>query len=174
VSLDNLILERLRRLPVESQRLIEIIAVAGDPLPQKALADAAGVPLGSEGWERGISALAQARLIRRSGGQGSDVVEPYHDRIGEAVLGSLDPAALRRLRTGIAHAMEKWGRERTDLLARYWLEADDRRARQVLRARGGHPGAHQAGLRSRRAAVPDRGGAGVEPGSQARASAGAG
>jgi hypothetical protein len=126
MSLDALIVERLRRLPVESQRLIEIIAVAGDPLPQKALADAAGVGLASEGWERGISALVQARLIRRGGGQGSDVVEPYHHRIGEAVLGSLDAAALRPLRTGIAHAMEKWGRERTDLLARYWLEADDR------------------------------------------------
>jgi tRNA A-37 threonylcarbamoyl transferase component Bud32 len=126
VSLDALILERLRTLPAESQSLLEVIAVAGDPLPQKALADAAGVVLGSEGWERSISALAQARLIRRGGGQGSDVVEPYHHRIGEAVLGSLDAAALRQRRTGIAHAMETWGRERTDMLARYWLEADDR------------------------------------------------
>ena len=125
VSLDALILGRLRTLPAESQSLLEAIAVAGDPLPRKALADAAGVPLGCEGWERGISALAQARLIRRSGGQGSDVVEPFHDRIGEAVLASLDATTLRRLRTSIAHAMEKWGRERTDMLARYWLEADD-------------------------------------------------
>jgi tRNA A-37 threonylcarbamoyl transferase component Bud32 len=125
LRLDALILERLRTLPAESQSLLEVIAVAGDSLPQKALADAAGLPLGSEGWERGISALAQARLIRRGGGQGSDVVEPYHDRIGEALLASLDAAALRRLRTGIAHAMERWGRERTDMLARYWLEADD-------------------------------------------------
>ena len=125
VSLDALILERLRTLPAQSQRLLEVIAVAGDPLPQKALADAAGVPLGCEDWERGISALAQARLIRRAGGQGSDLVEPYHDRIGEAVLSSLDEATLRQLRTGIAHAIEKWGRERTDMLSRYWLEADD-------------------------------------------------
>ncbi len=125
VSLDALILGRLRTLPGESQRLLEVIAVAGDPLPEKTLADAAGVPLGSEGWERGISALAQARLIRRAGGQRSDVVEAYHDRIGEAVLGSLDGSVLRQLRTAIAHAMEKWGRERTDLLARYWLEAAD-------------------------------------------------
>ncbi|MGC9984545.1 MAG: protein kinase [Polyangia bacterium] len=125
VSLDALILERLRALPAESQSLLKVIAVAGGSLPQKALADAAGVALGSEGWERGISALTQARLIRRGGGQGSDVVEPYHDRIGEAVLGGLDAAALRQLRTDIAHAMEKWGRERTDMLARYWLEADD-------------------------------------------------
>jgi tRNA A-37 threonylcarbamoyl transferase component Bud32 len=126
VSLDALILERLRTLPAESQSLLEVIAVAGDALPQKALSDAAGVALGSESWERGISALAQARLIRRGGGQGSDVVEPYHHRIGEAVQGSLDAAALRQRRTGIAHAMETWGRERTDMLARYWLEADDR------------------------------------------------
>ena len=125
VSLDALILERLRTLPAESQSLLEVIAVAGDPLPQKALADAAALAIGSEGWERGISALVQARLIRRGGGQGSDVVEPYHHRVGAAVLGSLDAAALHQRRTDIAHAMEKWGRERTDMLARYWLEAAD-------------------------------------------------
>jgi tRNA A-37 threonylcarbamoyl transferase component Bud32 len=125
VSLDSLILMRLHTLPEESRILLQIMAAAGDPLPQKVVADAAQVPLGTESWERGISGLAQAHLIRRGGGEGSDVVEPYHDRIARAVIGSLDEPALRELRTRIAHAMEKWGRERTDLLARYWLEADD-------------------------------------------------
>jgi tRNA A-37 threonylcarbamoyl transferase component Bud32 len=126
VSFDSLILGRLGMLPVESKELLQIMAVAGDPLPQKVVGDAAGVPLGSEGWERGISGLDQATMIRRSNREGSDVVEPYHDRISRAVIVSLDATTIHGLRTRIAQAMERWGRERTDMLARYWLEADDR------------------------------------------------
>ncbi|HEY5284518.1 MAG TPA: protein kinase, partial [Polyangia bacterium] len=88
--LDGMILEQVGRLPEEGRRLLQIIALAGDPLPQQALASAAKLTLGSEGWERGISALVAESLIQRSGRQGSDVVETYHDRIREAVAGNLD------------------------------------------------------------------------------------
>jgi serine/threonine protein kinase len=123
--LEGMILDRVGSLPTESQDLLRVIAVAGDPLPQRALAAAAQVSFGSDAWEQGISALLDQCLIRRSGRQGGDLVEPYHDRIRETVVESLDEATLRRVHLGLAHAVEEWERERTDMLARYWLSAED-------------------------------------------------
>jgi serine/threonine protein kinase len=124
-SLDGMILKRVGNLPSESQRMLEVIAVAGDPLPQRSLASAAGIPLGSEEWERGISALIEGRLVTRRGRQGTDVVDVYHDRIGEAVTANLDQEALRQVHLQLAQAVEQSDRERTDMLARYWLSAHD-------------------------------------------------
>ena len=123
--LDGMILKRVGALPEESRRLLEIIAMAGDPLPQLTLAGAIGVPFGSEAWERGISALLEEQLISRSGRQGESTVFTYHDRIREAVVRHLDEATLRKLHRQLAEAVEEWDHERTDRLARYWLSADD-------------------------------------------------
>jgi predicted ATPase len=123
--LDGMILKRVGALPEESRRLLEIIAMAGDPLPQLTLAGAIGVPFGSEAWERGISALVEERLISRRGRQGDDTVVTYHDRIREAVVRHLDEATLRKLHRQLAEAVEEWDHARTDRLARYWLSADD-------------------------------------------------
>jgi CheY-like chemotaxis protein len=125
IGLAAMILERVGSLPEESQTLLRVVAVAGDPLPQRALAAAAGIPFGAEAWERGISALLDQCLIRRGGRRGTDVVEPYHDRIRETVVASLDEPALRLLHVGLAHAVEALEAERTDMLARYWLSAED-------------------------------------------------
>jgi eukaryotic-like serine/threonine-protein kinase len=121
--LDNMILDRVGSLPAESQRLLRVIALAGDPLPQRTLATAAGLVLGSEEWERGISALVEESLVQRRGRRGADLVEPYHDRIREAVVDSLDEAMSRQLSLQLAQAVEQWDCDRTDLLARYWLSA---------------------------------------------------
>jgi hypothetical protein len=123
--LESMILDRVDHLPTEGRRLLLVIALAGDPLPQRALATASGLLLGSEEWERGISALVEESLVRRRGRQGPDVVECYHDRIRETVVGSLDEATSRHLHLRLAQAVEQWDRERTDMLARYWLSADD-------------------------------------------------
>ncbi len=125
LGLDGMILKRVGSLPEESQRMLEVIAVASDPLPQRALACAVGVAFGSEEWERGISALIEGRLISRRGRQGSDVVEVYHDRIGETVVAHLDEAVLRQVHYQLAQAVEQCDRLRTDMLARYWLSAHD-------------------------------------------------
>ena len=123
--LDAMILKRVGALPEESQRLLEIVAMAGDPLPQQTLAGAIGVAFGSEAWERGISALIEERLVSRRGRRGEDTVVSYHDRIREAVVRHLDEATMRKLHRQLAEAVEKWDHERTDRLARYWLSADD-------------------------------------------------
>jgi hypothetical protein len=125
LRLDGMILERACSLSEESQRLLRVIAVAGDSLPQRVLASAAHVALGTEAWEHGISALVDECLIRRRGRQGTDVVEPYHDRIRDAVVASLDVATLHEVHVELANAVEQWEHERTDMLARYWLSAED-------------------------------------------------
>jgi hypothetical protein len=123
--LEEMILARVASLPELSQRLLRIVAVAGDPLPQRALAGAVGVALGADEWEHGISTLVDECLVRRRGRQGADVVECYHDRIREAVTSSLDEVTLHGLHVQLAQAVEQWERERTDMLARYWLSAED-------------------------------------------------
>jgi eukaryotic-like serine/threonine-protein kinase len=124
-SLDAMILARVGALPKESQDLLQVVAVAGDPLPQRVLAAAAGLAFGEAEWERGISALLEQCLVRRSGRQSTDRIEPYHDRIRETVSASLDEASLHEVHLGLARAIEAFGSERPDLLARYWLSADD-------------------------------------------------
>jgi eukaryotic-like serine/threonine-protein kinase len=123
--LETMILERVGQLLDEGQRLLQVVALAGDPLPQRVLASAAGVVLGSDGWERGISALIAECLVRRRGRQREDTVELFHDRIREVVADHLDKETARRLHVQLAQATEQWERERTDMLARYWLSADD-------------------------------------------------
>jgi hypothetical protein len=123
--LDGMILQRVGGLPEEAQRMLEIIAVAGDPLPQRTLASAASVTFGSDAWERGLAALLDKRLLTRRGRQGEDTVVIYHDRIAEAVVRRLDEATQRKLHQRLAEAVERWDHERTDQLARYWLSAAD-------------------------------------------------
>jgi hypothetical protein len=125
-GLDAMILERAGKLPETSQRMLQFIAVAGDPLPQQVLASAAGVTFGSKDWEHGISALVEECLIRRAGRQGQDIAEPYHDRIRETVVAGLDEVTLRRVHARLADAVEQLDGDRTDMLARHWLAADDK------------------------------------------------
>jgi eukaryotic-like serine/threonine-protein kinase len=132
--LDGMILRRVGGLPEAGQRMLEIIAVAGDPLPQRTLATAAGIVLGSDAWEAGLAALVEKRLISRRGRQAEDAVVVYHDRIGEALVRHMDQATSRRLHQRLAEAVERCDRDRTDKLARYWLSADDHeRAKRYAR-----------------------------------------
>ena len=123
--LDGMILKRVGGLPPESQRMLEIVAVARDPLAQRTLASAVEVTFGGDRWERGISALLDGRLLIRRGRQSEDTVVVYHDRIAEAVLRHLQPSVLRHLHQQLALAVEQWDRERKDKLARYWLSSED-------------------------------------------------
>ncbi len=124
-SLEAMILERAAGLPDESQAILRVVAVAGDPVPQRVLAAAAGLCFGDSQWERGISALLDQCLVRRTGLQSTDRIEPYHDRIRETVAASLGEDTMHGVHLALARAIEEGGSERPDLLARYWLSADD-------------------------------------------------
>ncbi|MBZ5710605.1 serine/threonine-protein kinase PknK [Nannocystis pusilla] len=112
---------RAQGLSAEAQRLLAAVALAGQPLPQGVLLQAARVQ--SPGATLG--ALRALALIRMQGSRRWDIVEPTHDRIGEGVVGGLEPGLRVELHAALAGALERerWGAP--ELRARHWKGAGE-------------------------------------------------
>ena len=97
VRLDEVLWRRIQRLPDEAQNLLEVLAVAGQPLRQAMACRIAG--LGAEGFS-GLALLRSNHLIRGTGPGSLDDVETYHDRIRETVVSHLSAERRRALAPG--------------------------------------------------------------------------
>ncbi|MBK9035612.1 MAG: AAA family ATPase [Myxococcales bacterium] len=125
LRLDEALLARVAALPVDARTLIEVAAVAGGPLRQASAARAAS--LAPAEFAAALALLRAERLLRTSGVRGADTVEPYHDRIREAVTAQLADDARRGHQHELAVALE--GSEYPpdpELLAAHWLGAGER------------------------------------------------
>ena len=101
LSLDAVMLGRVARLGPDARRLVEVVALAGGTIPAPLAFRAAGVA-------RSHKTLAQLRwgsLVRSVGADGA-LLAPYHDRVREAVAGSLSPTRTRALHASLAAAWE--------------------------------------------------------------------
>ena len=87
--LDAVLRRRFDRLSDDARRLLEVVALAGTPLPRAVAAQAA--ELGPRGPEA-LSVLLSQRLVRITAHD--DRIEAYHDRIREAAVGALSPERL--------------------------------------------------------------------------------
>lgn len=105
--LEDMLRNRLRLLPAAPRILLETLAVAGRPVRLDLAFRASGL----EGDERreALDYLRVARLARAQGTRGSDLAEPSHDRVREAVLADLDDAELREAHGAIARALREAG-----------------------------------------------------------------
>lgn len=103
-SLGRVLQARLSRLTKPSRRFLEIIAIAGRPVPLELAGWASGTASTSE--QTILTALRAANLIRTHSATTGEVVEPYHDRIREAVLSQLNAEALAERHRALAEAME--------------------------------------------------------------------
>lgn len=83
LSLDDVIVGRFNTLPKNVQETLEIVCVAGTPIKRDHLRSL--VDLGSDEFYRCISLLRANKLIRSSGPRKNHFIEPYHDRVREAV-----------------------------------------------------------------------------------------
>ncbi|HZY87070.1 MAG TPA: serine/threonine-protein kinase, partial [Gemmataceae bacterium] len=89
VSLQEVLWARVLGLPEGDRRLLEVVAVASQPLRE---ADAcAAAEVGAEG-PQALARLRAARFLRTAGPAEREEVETYHDRIRETVTGRLAPA----------------------------------------------------------------------------------
>ena len=120
IALDDVLWARIRRLPEEARRVLEIIAVSGQPLGLAAISGCADL----EQDERvSLAMLHSSRLIRSTGRVGSDEIETYHDRIRETVVARLEPEVTREHHRRLALTLEASGSADPEVLGVHFLGA---------------------------------------------------
>jgi serine/threonine protein kinase len=120
-TLDELVRARVRDLPPEARRLLEVVAVAGRPLEAEVADSAAG---GAEGIDA-LPVLRAGHLVRARGTADRPEIETYHDRIREAVVAQIPPEILKEHHRRLAVALEASGRADPEELSMHFQEAGD-------------------------------------------------
>jgi tetratricopeptide (TPR) repeat protein len=126
--LDDAIWARTSELPPDAARLLTALCVAGAPLSPELIARGSGLP--ARACTRLVSMLRIAQLARWTP-QGR--VEPFHERVRDAVLQRLSSAELHDLHTQLVDALET-ELDRPELLV-YHLRALGDAVRTAKRAR---------------------------------------
>jgi hypothetical protein len=118
VRLDEVLWARVQKLPGPAGRLLEVVAVAGKPLPLALAGEAVEFSAdNSQAPRTAWTILRSSRLIRSARRDGQDVIEPYHDRIRETVRGHLAPAVLCQHHGRLAEVLEVRGQADPETLA---------------------------------------------------------
>ncbi|HUQ07834.1 MAG TPA: protein kinase [Kofleriaceae bacterium] len=103
VRLDQAIVDRVARMPEPARELARLVALAGAPIRPLALRRASTAS--ALDFQRALAQLRIGHLLKRGSGADDDLVEPYHDRVREALTGSLDAAERRGLHARLAAAL---------------------------------------------------------------------
>jgi eukaryotic-like serine/threonine-protein kinase len=121
-ALDTVLWNRTKQLPAPSQRLMEVIAVAGSPVEFAVATQVAEVESGKHDL---LASLRAAKFIRTRARDESIAVEPYHDRIRETIVAHLPPEALRQYHYRLALALEASSRPDPEALALHFKDGGD-------------------------------------------------
>jgi len=123
VHLDGALVARVSRVDADARLVLELLCVAGAAMPQELLMRAAG--LGFTDFAKHAQTLRTAHLARSHGARDEDAIEPFHDRVREAVVGDLDSEARKRAHARIALALESAKTRDPNALSTQWLGAGD-------------------------------------------------
>jgi hypothetical protein len=113
VSVDNVVAELNGLLPLSAQKLLAFLAVAGRPLPPALALRAASV---RDHGRAHLHTLHALNLVRMREVSGERLLEVYHDRVREGVLGLLPPARMRRIHKELLRVLEENARAEPDFL----------------------------------------------------------
>jgi serine/threonine protein kinase len=134
VSLDEVLWARVQGLPEAARYLLEVVAVAGQPLRKAEACQVTALPGGHE--RAALAVLHSGRLVRSTGLAESDEIETYHDRIRETIVAHLLPATLQERHRGLAHVLEATRQADPEILAVHFQGAQqpDRAGHYYARA----------------------------------------
>ena len=138
VGLEGLLAARVARLEPGARGLLELVAVAGQPVPADLLAAAQGRPARLDAW---LAELHGERLIFLGQRGHERSVECAHDRLREVVVAGLAADARLALHRRLAETAVDLGRDDPEFLARH------------LHAAGEHAAAASHAVRAAQAAA---------------------
>ena len=103
LSLDEMLWARVQQLPETAQRLLEVTSLSVKPVRHEILLEAARLT-GADRYA--LTALRNHRLVRTSQ-SGRPEIEPFHDRVREAVRSRLRPEVLQACHASLAEVWER-------------------------------------------------------------------
>ena len=118
IGLDELLRRRVEQLPDNARELLELAAVAGEPISQRVAASA--LSCSPEALGRAIRYLRTVHLVQAPGGRATDRVECYHSRIRECVRARLGKHRQVAYHQALAVALEQWSEGTSEQLSRHW------------------------------------------------------
>ncbi|MBL0209328.1 MAG: AAA family ATPase [Holophagaceae bacterium] len=122
-DLERLLLIRVQMLPEISRQILELLAVAGYPLPWSAVRRAVKA---EPGQADPFAPLRAGHLARARGTSDHRTLEVYHDRVGEAVARSLGAEAISSRHLMLAEALEQSPGADPQALAQHYLAGGER------------------------------------------------
>jgi tetratricopeptide (TPR) repeat protein len=120
---DEALAMRVAELAPDVRRVAELVCVAGGPVGLSALAQAA--VLDEPALETVATQLRLANLARPALSHGQQALEPFHDRVREAIRARLPQDALARRHHRLALALEAQADADLQALAAHWQGAGD-------------------------------------------------
>jgi len=121
VDLARVLADELDQLDANARALLELVSVAGGPIPQRAAFAAAGLPRDPAT----VDQLRRRRLIHASTAS-TDHLEAYHDRVRDIALAKIPDERRRTLHLAIANALETADVAEAETLARHYRAGHDR------------------------------------------------
>jgi len=115
-SLDDAVRSRVASLPARTRRVVELLSVAAGPISERALLLAAEIPVEARaGLVTALAADRVARFGEQRRGRAFATVEPFHDRVREAVSAGLDEAGRRSLHAALHRGLTAAGLDEVEL-----------------------------------------------------------
>jgi predicted ATPase len=118
LRLDDALWQRVQSLDSEERRVLDLACVLGAPASQEVVSQAVGMGLGE--LAPAIARLRASSLVRTGGARASDPIEPFHDRVREAVAARLDDGRRRECHMRIAAALERAKTMDPESVATHW------------------------------------------------------
>jgi hypothetical protein len=100
---DDALWARVLRMEHEARRVLELVAVAGAPVAQGVVGQA--LELDPPKLTKLLGVLRGSSLVRTGGTRAMDLVEPYHDRVREAIAARVPEPRRRRYHERLANVL---------------------------------------------------------------------